>query len=178
MTEEYTDPMVRLIHKGWTSSVLHRTKRKLGVIEIPSMPVISDYVNRHRPRIPAYMNVFNAMVVRTVKRKEMFSTPAAMKAMDDEWNKLFKQMVWDVTAVIENKTTSPLKHDATTSKFTSVIFSEYVVPKGVNSRRTIPHKSGKADSCSAEVTSKMNTMTLQFSVNYRHPRQRLKHPKQ
>ena len=65
------------------------------------MPVISDYVNRHRLRIPAYMNVFNAMVVRTVKRKGMLSTPAAMKAMDDEWDKLYKQMVWDLITVRE-----------------------------------------------------------------------------
>ena len=85
MTDEYTDPMVRLIRKGWKSSVFHRTKGKLGVIEIPSMPVVSAYVNRHRPRIPAYMNVFNAMVVRIVKRKAMLSTPAAMKATHDEW---------------------------------------------------------------------------------------------
>ena len=91
--------MVRLIHKGSKSSVLHRNKSNLGVIEIPSMPVISNYVNRHRPRIPAHMNVFNAMVVRTVKRKEMLSTPAAMKAMDDEWNKLSKQIVWDLNTV-------------------------------------------------------------------------------
>ena len=60
------------------------------------MPVISDYVNRHRPRIPAYMNVFEAMVVRVVKQKEMLSMPAAMEAMDDEWDKLSKQMVWDL----------------------------------------------------------------------------------
>ena len=93
--------MVRLIHKGWTSSVSHRDKSKLGITEIPSMPVISDYVNRHRPIIPAYMNVFNAMVVRTVKRKEMLSTPAAMKAMDDEWHKLSKQIVWNLTTVRE-----------------------------------------------------------------------------
>ena len=88
MTKQYIDPTARLIHKGWESRVLHRTRGKLGVIEIPSMPVISDYVNRHRFRIPAYMNVFNAMVARTVKRKEML--PAAMKAMDDEWDKLSK----------------------------------------------------------------------------------------
>ena len=86
LTEDYTDPVVRLIHKGWKSSVLHRNTRNLGVIEIQSMPAISNCVNRHRPRIPAYMKVFNAMVVRTVKRKEILSTPAAMKAMDDEWN--------------------------------------------------------------------------------------------
>ena len=41
------------------------------------------------------------MVVRTVKRKEMLHTPAAMKAMDDEWSKLSKQVVWDLTAVGE-----------------------------------------------------------------------------
>ena len=93
--------MVRLIHKGWKSSIPHRNKGKLGVIKIPSMPVISYYVNRHRPRIPAYMNVFNAMVVRTVKRKEVLSTPAAMKAMDDEWDKWCKQIVWDLITVRE-----------------------------------------------------------------------------
>ena len=101
LTEDYTDSMVRLIHKGWTSNVLHRNKSNLGAIEIPSMPASSNYVNRHRPRIPAYMNVFNAMVVRTVKRKEMLSTPAAMKAMDVEWNKLSKQIVWDLNTVRE-----------------------------------------------------------------------------
>ena len=93
--------MVRLIHKGWKSSVLHRSKNNLGIIEIPSMPVISNDVSRHRPRIPAYMNVFNAMVVRTAKRKEMPNTPAAMKAMDGEWNKLSKQVVWDLTTARE-----------------------------------------------------------------------------
>lgn len=67
LTEDYTDPLVRLIHKGWKSSVLHRS---LGIIEIPSMPVTSNYVNKHRPRILAYMNVFNAMVVRTVKKRD------------------------------------------------------------------------------------------------------------
>ena len=157
--------MVRFIPKGLTSSVLHRTKGKLGVIEIPSMPVISDYVNRHRLRIPAHMNVFNAVVVRTVKRKDMLSTPAAMKAMDDEWDKLSKQLVWDLITVRE-------QDDTITSKSTSVTFSEYVVSKGVNSRRTIPPNSGK------EVTSKMNTMTLQFSMDRLHLRQRWKHPKQ
>ena len=101
MTEEYTDQMVRLIQKGRKSSVFHRTKGKLGVIvrEVLSMPVVSDYVNKHRPRIPAYMNVFNGMVVRTVRQKEVLNAPAAMKAMDDEWGKLYKQIGWDPIAV-------------------------------------------------------------------------------
>ena len=77
--------MARIIHKGWGDSILHGSKDKLGDIRIPFMPAISGYVNRHRLRIPACMNVFNAMVARTVKRKEMLSTPAAMKAMDEEW---------------------------------------------------------------------------------------------
>ena len=41
------------------------------------------------------------MVVRIVKRKAMLSTPAAMKAMDDEWDKLSKQIAWDLTTVRE-----------------------------------------------------------------------------
>ena len=65
----------------------------LGAIEIPSMLAVSNYLNRPKPRIPAHMHAFNAMVVRTIKRKEMLSTPAAMQAMDDEWNKLSKQVV-------------------------------------------------------------------------------------
>ena len=56
MAEEYTEPMVKLIYKGGKSSVLHRNKSKLGVIEIPSMLVISNYMNRHRPQIPAYVH--------------------------------------------------------------------------------------------------------------------------
>ena len=50
--------------------VFRKNKSNMEIIEIPSMPVIPNYVDRHRPRIPAYMNVFNAMVVRTVKRKD------------------------------------------------------------------------------------------------------------
>ena len=127
------------------------------------MPVISDYVNRHRLRIPAYMNVSNAMVVRTVKRKEMLSTPAAMKAMDNEWDKMSKQMVWDFITVREKDDVAAKARYTITSKFTSVIFSEYVVSKGVNSGRTIPHRSGKADLYSAEVTSKMYNDTAVFN---------------
>ena len=49
--------MVKLIPIGWKSSILHKDKGKLGIIEIPSMPVIPGYVNRHKPRIPMYMNI-------------------------------------------------------------------------------------------------------------------------
>ena len=69
LTEDYTDPMARLIHKGWKSSVFHRNKNIRGILKIPTMPVIPIYVNIHRLRILAYMNVFSAMVVRTIRRK-------------------------------------------------------------------------------------------------------------
>eukprot|EP00972_Heterocapsa_arctica_P056736 8376194-Heterocapsa_arctica.AAC.1 len=46
-------------------------------------------------------DVFNTIVVRNVKRKEMMNTPVAMKAMDDEFNKLSKQGVWDILSVRE-----------------------------------------------------------------------------
>ena len=165
--------MVRLINKGWKSSVLHKTKGKLGVIEIPSMPVLSDYVNRHR----AYMNVFNAMVTRTVKRKEMLSTPAAMKAMDDEWDKLSKQMAWDLITVREQDDVAAKARYNNIKVHFDGIFG-ICGAKGSESKRTVPPKSGKADSYSAEVMSKMNTRTLQSLMGYLHPRQRSKHPKQ
>ena len=44
----------------------------------------------------------------------------------------------------------------------------------MNSKKTIPLESGKADSYSVEVMSKMNTMTLRFSMSYLHLRQCLR----
>ena len=71
------------------------------------------------------------MVVRTVKRKEMLSTPAAMKAMDEEWDKLSKQIVWDLTTVREQDDVAE-QAKIISSKCTSVIFLAYAVSKVVN----------------------------------------------
>ena len=65
------------------------------------MPTDPDYVLTHRNRITEFGHVFNALVVRSVGRKEMKATPKAMQAMDDEWNKLLKQKVWDMSSVRE-----------------------------------------------------------------------------
>eukprot|EP00972_Heterocapsa_arctica_P048093 7092651-Heterocapsa_arctica.AAC.1 len=45
--------------------------------------------------------IWNAMVVRTVNKKELSETPGAMLAMDTEYNKLDKKGVWDLTTVRE-----------------------------------------------------------------------------
>ena len=119
------------------------------------------------------MDVFNAMVVRTVKRKEMLSTPAAMKAMDDEWNKLSKQIVWDLNTGREQD------EDAAQARSNNmkVHFGDIFGICGVNSRRAILLRNGKADSYSVEVMSKTSTMTLRSLMSYPRLQQRLKHQK-
>ena len=76
------------------------------------------------------MNEFNAVVVRTVKRKEMLGTPAAMKAMDDEWDKLSKQTVWDLIIVREQDDVAA-KARYNNIKVHFGVFSEYVVSNPV-----------------------------------------------
>ena len=56
----------------------------------------------HRPRSehhPAY----NAMVARLLTMKEVSSNPKAQQAILEEGGKLFKQGVWDVNGVRENR---------------------------------------------------------------------------
>ena len=102
MTENYTDKMVKIIHKAWKCSVLHRIKHELAAWEtVPAMPVTQNFAQSHRPRIPQHERVFNAMVVRSVGRKEMLANPKALAAMDAEWNKLLNQTVWDMSTVRE-----------------------------------------------------------------------------
>ena len=169
--------MVRLIRKGWESSVLPRTKGKLGVIETPSMPVISDYMNRHRLQIPAYMNVFNAMVVRTVKRKEVLSTPAAMKAMDDEWDKLSKQMFWDLITVREQDDVAAKARYNNINVHFGGIFGICGF-KGSELKKDDPAQTwkGRLVFHGSDIKDEYNDAAI--SMNYRHPRQHLKHPKQ
>eukprot|EP00972_Heterocapsa_arctica_P009016 1325957-Heterocapsa_arctica.AAC.1 len=71
-------------------------------VVIPSMPLSYDQVQMvHRSKTRIEYDVFNAMVVGTVKRKEMTNTPGAMKAKDDEFNNMSKQGVWDISSVRE-----------------------------------------------------------------------------
>ena len=102
LTENYTDQMVRIIHKSWKLSVLHRIKYDIAPWDsVPAMPVMEHHVHEHRPRVNPYGKIFNAMVVRSVGKKEMLATPKAMLAMDEEWNKLMRQLVWDMASVRE-----------------------------------------------------------------------------
>jgi hypothetical protein len=100
-TEEYTDEMVRIIHKAWKISCIRHQHLKKW-LDTPSMPVfVGDDKTKHRFKIPVTEPVFNALVVRSVGRKEMLNTPDAMKAMDVEWNKLVRQIVWEMDSVME-----------------------------------------------------------------------------
>ncbi len=58
---------------------------------------------KHRGKITNNEALINALVVRTVNRKEMMNTPAALKAMDDEFNKLANQKVWLIETVREKE---------------------------------------------------------------------------
>ena len=111
-TEEYTDEMVGIIHKSWKRSVRKRDNEftskdqikhnKLRWIDVPAMPVTRAPVV-HREKITDNEAMINALVVRTVNRKEMMNTPAALKAMEDEFNKLANQKVWLIETVREKE---------------------------------------------------------------------------
>ncbi len=58
---------------------------------------------KHREKITNNGALINALVVRTVNRKEMMNAPAALKAMDDEFNKLANQKVWLIETVREKE---------------------------------------------------------------------------
>eukprot|EP00972_Heterocapsa_arctica_P099838 14727571-Heterocapsa_arctica.AAC.1 len=84
--------MVKIIHRAWKRSVMSELKRDWDdEVSIPVMPLDQNQRQMvHRCKIRIGDDVFNTMVVRTLKRKEMMNTPGAMKAMDDEFNKLSK----------------------------------------------------------------------------------------
>ena len=66
---------------------------------IPAMPCL-ERDQGHRPKdIPGLFQHLTAMVARPVSRKEMSANTKAMKAAQDEWNRLRNKKVWDETVV-------------------------------------------------------------------------------
>eukprot|EP00972_Heterocapsa_arctica_P047892 7063544-Heterocapsa_arctica.AAC.1 len=114
------------------------------------MPLSYDHIQTvHRSKIKIEDDVFNAMVVRTVKGKEMEKAPGAMKAMDDEFNKLSKQSVWDVSSVRE---------------YDKVMYSLSAVKRGVSLTLTTLAANGKDDK-SSELSSIPATLEASKAVD-------------
>ena len=66
---------------------------------IPAMPCL-ERDQGHRPKdIPGLFQHLTAMVARPVSRKEMSANTKAMKAAQNEWNRLRNKTVWDETVV-------------------------------------------------------------------------------
>ena len=64
----------------------------------PKMPTFVNKAKSHRPLIPDHQYPFNSFVARPVGKQEIAKTPAAQRALDIEWDKLFKAGVWSVEA--------------------------------------------------------------------------------
>ena len=120
------------------------------------------------------MNVFSAMVVRTVKRKEMLNTPAAKKAMDDEWNKLSKQVVWDLATVREQGDVAAQARNNNKNSFRRFLWHT----KGRDFKEDDPAKKWKGRFVfrGSDVKDEYDD-TANFQ-RYLHLRQRLRHPEQ
>ena len=69
-------------------------------LEYSCMPT-APYTPKHRNRNPKYQMPFSACVARPVGKKELNSTPKALKAILEEWEKLRKAGTWDETKVRE-----------------------------------------------------------------------------
>ena len=72
--------------------ILKDFQRKHGVA-CPAMPIRTPLASPHRQLIS--QQIFPAMVARPVTKKEMMSKEAAVKAMRDEWTRLWDKGVWD-----------------------------------------------------------------------------------
>eukprot|EP00972_Heterocapsa_arctica_P040957 6036795-Heterocapsa_arctica.AAC.1 len=85
--------MVNIIHRSWKQSVMSNVKSKrLDEVLIPVMPIDRNQVQMaHRPKVTNNVAIWNAMVVRTVNKKELSETPDAQLAMDHEYDKLEKK---------------------------------------------------------------------------------------
>ena len=68
--------------------------------KFPKMPVVRDK-QEHRSKVPDGTPLFSACVARSVGKREIMSNPGAKKAMDAEWDKLRKRVVWDESGVRE-----------------------------------------------------------------------------
>ena len=72
----------------------------------PAMAVLGpNPTNVHRSKLPDHLLPANACVARAVGKQEMLSDPAAIIALESEWNSLRKQGgkgVWDETLVRES----------------------------------------------------------------------------
>ena len=55
----------------------------------------------HRDKVAPKVLPFNAMVAKPITRKEVAKIPRAKAAMDEEWERLRKKEVWDLSTVEE-----------------------------------------------------------------------------
>ncbi len=74
--------------------------KRLDECIIPAMPIgINEVQMVHREKASGQCGIWNAMVVRSVSKKELAESAGARKTMDTEYNKLDKTIVWDLTTV-------------------------------------------------------------------------------
>ena len=91
-------------------------------------------------------------------------------------DKLSKQLVWDLITAREQDENAKARYNNIKVHFGDIF--GICGLKGSELKRMALPRNGKADSYSADATSRMNTMTLRFSMSYFHPRQHSRHPKQ
>ena len=87
-----------------SSRMIKRIQKKsycLAAVQAPAMPVVTGYINEHRPRISLMPPLYNACVARSLTMKEMTSHAAGRAAQDSEWSRLRKAGAWNESGVRE-----------------------------------------------------------------------------
>ena len=87
-------------HAAAVATRARRRGRRSPACPTPAMPCRPVKEDRHRRKIQTELG-FSACVCRPVSKKEIESNPAAKKAVEAEWARLWEKGVWDVTTVCE-----------------------------------------------------------------------------
>ena len=82
-----------------------------------------------------------------------------MKAMDDEWNKLSKQIVWDLTTV-RDKMRWPRRREITTSKCISEMFLALAVSKEIKEGDPAKKRKGRFVFRGSDVKDEYNDIAI------------------
>ena len=96
--------------------VVIRAQEYEAAVPMPAMPLLPHTVEAqpHRERLPATVVPYDVgccMVARQLPKNEVRITPAAIEALDKEWDKLIKQNCWHWSSVREDDDVTREAHE-------------------------------------------------------------------
>ena len=97
LSEEYTDDMVKIIHRAWKQSTACRVHNNLEHLDhaCPAMPtVVNGAPQKHREKHGHKSDPFLSCVAKLLNKREVNSNPEAQKVIRDEFRRLADKGTW------------------------------------------------------------------------------------